>query len=88
MSLLDQSFNTAVNIVKNLKKRPSDEELLDLYGLYKQSTLGNVNTEKPNIFYFRERKKWEAWEKYLNLSQEKSKMEYVNMVKKLFDKYN
>ena len=30
--------------MKNLKSKPTDAELLDLYGLYKQASVGDVNT--------------------------------------------
>lgn len=30
--------------VKKVKTRPTDQELLDLYGLYKQAIVGEVNT--------------------------------------------
>lgn len=29
--------------VKQVKSRPSDQELLDLYGLYKQAIAGDIN---------------------------------------------
>ena len=39
-----QEFNKAAEEVKNLKQKPSDEDMLKLYGLYKQATVGDVNT--------------------------------------------
>jgi hypothetical protein len=39
-----QQFNEAAQSVKNLTKRPSDEELLEAYALYKQATVGDNNT--------------------------------------------
>lgn len=41
---LFQDFETAAENVKNLVKKPNDQELLELYGLYKQGTVGDVNT--------------------------------------------
>lgn len=41
-----QSFEEAVDKVKNLKETPSDNDLLELYGYYKQATVGDVNTGK------------------------------------------
>ncbi len=37
-------FETAGGKIKNLFKKPTDNEMLQLYGLYKQATIGNVNT--------------------------------------------
>lgn len=39
-----QSFEEAVDKVKNLNETPSDNDLLELYGYYKQATVGDVNT--------------------------------------------
>jgi acyl-CoA-binding protein len=39
-----QQFNQAAADVKNLTKRPSDSELLELYALFKQATVGDNNT--------------------------------------------
>jgi diazepam-binding inhibitor (GABA receptor modulating acyl-CoA-binding protein) len=41
-----QRFDKAAEDVKNLKQTPSDDELLELYALYKQATVGDVNTRK------------------------------------------
>lgn len=41
---MQAEFEKAAEDVKNLKTRPSDQELLDLYGLYKQAVVGDVNT--------------------------------------------
>jgi len=34
----------------NRTKKPSNDELLQLYGLFKQATVGDVNTERPGLF--------------------------------------
>ena len=39
-----QKFNAAAEQVKVLKTKPNDTELLDLYGLFKQATVGDVDT--------------------------------------------
>lgn len=39
-----QKFNEAAEKVKKLKTQPNDEELKELYGLYKQVTVGDINT--------------------------------------------
>lgn len=39
-----KKFEEAAESVKNLKKRPTDNELLELYGYYKQATIGDCNT--------------------------------------------
>lgn len=39
-----QAFETAAAEVKNLKAKPTDEEMLEIYALYKQTTVGDCNT--------------------------------------------
>lgn len=41
-----QKFEEAAEAVKALTKRPSDEELLDLYALFKQATVGDNDTSE------------------------------------------
>jgi diazepam-binding inhibitor (GABA receptor modulating acyl-CoA-binding protein) len=43
---LFQRFTKAAEDVKNLNATPTDEELLELYALYKQGLVGDVNTGK------------------------------------------
>lgn len=60
MSLQEQ-FDKAVEDVKNLKETPSDDRLLELYALYKQATVGDVNTTRPGILDFKGKAKWDSW---------------------------
>ena len=39
-----QKFDKAAEEVKNLTKKPTDEEMLEIYALFKQGTVGDVNT--------------------------------------------
>jgi len=48
-------------LVNNLASKPSDDELLKLYALYKQTTVGDVNTDRPGIFALKDRYKWDSW---------------------------
>ena len=61
LNIIDQNFQEAVRNINNLNYKPSDDELLKLYGLYKQSLFGDNNTEKPGFFHFRANKKWNTW---------------------------
>jgi diazepam-binding inhibitor (GABA receptor modulating acyl-CoA-binding protein) len=40
------AFIEAANDVKALPSKPSDDDLLTLYGLFKQGIVGDNNTEK------------------------------------------
>uniref|UniRef100_A0A3B4FL04 ACB domain-containing protein n=1 Tax=Pundamilia nyererei TaxID=303518 RepID=A0A3B4FL04_9CICH len=43
------AFDKAVEEVKVLKQKPNQQEMGDLYGLYKQATVGDINTDKPSL---------------------------------------
>lgn len=45
-----QQFNKAAEEVKELSSQPSDADLLELYSLYKQATVGDCNTGTFNNF--------------------------------------
>ena len=60
-----------------------NQTLLELYALFKQATVGDVNTERPGMFDFKGRAKWDAWEKKKGLDQAAAKEQYVALVAKL-----
>jgi diazepam-binding inhibitor (GABA receptor modulator, acyl-CoA-binding protein) len=82
-----QEFILASDIVKKLAVQPENSELGELYGLYKQATCGDINITKPNILYFKETKKWEAWDKYKNMNTDDAENEYIKLVNRLIQKY-
>ena len=61
----------------------SNETLLELYGLYKQATEGDVKGEAPSGFDFRGAAKYAAWEKRRGLSAERAMLAYVELVERL-----
>jgi len=81
---LKEQFENAVKDSKNLSDRPSNETLLQLYSLYKQSIEGDNNTEPPsNPFDFVAKAKYEAWSELRGKSSEEAMAEYVSLVNKL-----
>lgn len=61
MADIEKQFEKAAADVKNLKSRPTDEELLELYALYKQATVGDNNEAQPGLFQLKEKAKHEFW---------------------------
>ncbi|XP_015594721.1 acyl-CoA-binding protein isoform X2 [Cephus cinctus] len=84
---LDQTFEAAASGVKNLTKRPTDEELLEIYALYKQATVGDVNTEKPGILDPMGKAKWDAWSSKKGTSKDAAKEAYIALSDSLKAKY-
>jgi diazepam-binding inhibitor (GABA receptor modulating acyl-CoA-binding protein) len=77
-------FNEAVINSKALPEKPSNDVLLQLYSLYKQSTEGDVNIETPtNPFDFVAKAKFNAWEELKGKPKEIAMQDYVNLVTRL-----
>jgi acyl-CoA-binding protein len=79
----EQEFNQAQQDVQNLNERPSNDDLLLLYALYKQATDGDVSGERPGGFDFKAMAKYDAWKKQAGKSPEEARTEYVATVKRL-----
>jgi len=81
---LKEQFELAAAESKNLPAKPSNETLLQLYSLYKQGSIGNVNTDPPsNPFDFVAKAKFDAWEALKGKSSTNAMMEYIELIKKL-----
>jgi diazepam-binding inhibitor (GABA receptor modulator, acyl-CoA-binding protein) len=77
-------FDQAAAESESLSERPSNETLLQLYGLYKQATEGDVNVDPPsNPFDFVSRAKYDAWAGLKGRSRETAMKEYVKLINKL-----
>lgn len=87
MAVIDD-FNSAVSKSKELTKRPSNEELLDLYALFKQATEGDVSGERPGGFDFKAIAKFDAWTSKKGMAKEQAMQDYVNLVSKLQQSYS
>lgn len=86
MPLIDD-FNAAVARSKELTKRPSNEELLELYGLFKQATDGDVTGERPGGFDFKGIAKFDAWASKKGVAKEQAMQDYVALMEKLHQNY-
>ncbi|MBX3253554.1 MAG: acyl-CoA-binding protein [Chitinophagaceae bacterium] len=83
MDLLQQ-FEEAAAASKLLSEKPSNDTLLQLYSLYKQSTEGDNTSEPPaNPFDFVAKAKYEAWLSLKGKSKDAAMQEYINLVNKL-----
>ena len=87
MALADD-FQGAVSRSKQLTKRPSNEELLDLYALFKQATDGDASGDRPGGFDFKAIAKFDAWAGKKGMSREQAMEEYVSLVKNLETLYS
>jgi acyl-CoA-binding protein len=83
MSDLKTKFGAAAQEVQKLKSRPSNENLLQLYALYKQATEGDAKGSRPGLFDLTGRAKYDAWTGKKGLSGDKAMQAYVDLVEKL-----
>ena len=81
---LKEQFEQAAADSKNLSAKPSNETLLQLYSLYKQGSIGDVNAEPPsNPFDFVAKAKYEAWSAIKGKSSTAAMTEYIELIQKL-----
>ncbi|KAH9850043.1 ACBP-domain-containing protein [Lenzites betulinus] len=89
--LIDAQFDRAVEIVQSLPKtgpiQTGYEDKLDMYSLYKQATVGNVQGSRPNVWDMLGRAKWDAWAKHKDLDSYEAKWLYVDALLKVLRKY-
>jgi acyl-CoA-binding protein len=84
---VQQQFEAAAKQVEQLTRRPSNEELLQLYALYKQATEGDINGPPPSGFDFKGLAKYQAWAALKGKPQEAAMQEYILLVKTLLENY-
>lgn len=84
---LAEDFETAQVNVKKLRSTPSNEELLELYALYKQATQGDVSGSRPGMLDFKGRAKYDAWSGRRGLDKDGAMRAYVALVTRLTGKY-
>ena len=80
---MEEQFQNAVTRSRELKSRPSNEELLQLYALFKQATEGDVTGDRPGGFDFKAIAKYDAWAAVKGKSREDAMKEYVALVETL-----
>ncbi|XP_059616818.1 putative acyl-CoA-binding protein [Phlebotomus argentipes] len=80
---LKEDFDKAAEDVKKLKASPSNEDLLELYALFKQATVGDCNTSKPGMLDFKGKAKWDAWNGKKGLGTDDAMKQYVEKVTSL-----
>jgi len=80
-------FDIAVERSKQFTSRPGNEELLQLYALFKQSTEGDASGDRPAGFDFKAIAKYDAWQAQKGKPKERAINEYIALVDKLHQQY-
>ncbi len=81
------TLEEAVALTQKFTSKPSTEELLKLYGLYKQATEGDNEAERPGGFDFKAAAKYNSWLAFKGKSKSEASQAYIELVEKLAEKY-
>ena len=83
MADLKATFEKAVAESKSLPEKPDNATLLQIYALYKQATVGDVDGKRPGFTDMVGRAKWDAWNAIKGQSNEQAMQEYVDLIESL-----
>ncbi len=76
-------FQKAATEVTHLSEAPDNLAKLRLYALYKQGTMGDATGERPGMFDFVGRAKYDAWKDLAGTGQDEAKERYIDLVEEL-----
>mmetsp|Transcript_1241 Transcript_1241/g.3837 ORF Transcript_1241/g.3837 Transcript_1241/m.3837 type:complete len:92 (+) Transcript_1241:115-390(+) len=80
---LQDVFNTAAEKIKE-QTSVSNDDMLSLYGLFKQANVGDCNTDRPGgIFNQKDKMKWDAWNAKKGVGKDDAMKEYIAKVDSL-----
>lgn len=79
---LEDDFKAAVQRSRSLPQQ-SNDNLLALYGLYKQASSGDVSGKRPGVFDLKGRAKHDAWTAQKGKNKQDAMHEYIELVDKL-----
>ena len=79
---IDDIFVKASSHARSLKD-VSEDDMLKLYGLYKQAHEGPCTIAKPYFWDFTAKAKWSSWMSMKDVSSNDAKIQYVDLVKNL-----
>lgn len=83
MSDLKARFEQAVADSTQLPERPDNQTLLEIYGLYKQATMGDATGTRPGFTDIAGRMKFDAWTALKGKSHDEAMQEYIDLIESL-----
>lgn len=81
---LTNKFQEYCMLIKTLPTRPPDKELLYLYGMYKQATVGDCIKEEPVTLNLKDRSKWLSWKNNKGMSSSVAMAFYISKIDEIF----
>lgn len=85
----EERFKKAVKLSDKInRKNITDDEFGKIYGLYKQSTIGDCNKKCPNIVLdYKEYKKWVCWNAFKGVEKTDAMNEYADTIIDMVDSH-
>ena len=83
MADLHTQFDIAAQEAKELTKKPDNQTLLILYGLYKQATAGDTTGKRPGFADPVGQAKYDSWNKLKGTSTDSAMKMYIELVSRL-----
>ena len=83
MADLKANFEKAVAESKTLPEKPDNATLLQIYALYKQATVGDVEGKRPGFTDLVGRAKWDAWNEVKGKDAAAAMQEYIDLIESL-----
>ena len=77
-----EEFDRAAHLAMEMKNVSSDAKL-QLYGLFKQSTVGDCQSERPLLLDMIGRAKWDAWDSRRGIEPREAQQKYIELVDSL-----
>lgn len=87
LSMKPTNLEEAIALTQKFTSRPGNEDLLKLYGLFKQATEGDNVGERPGGFDFKAAAKYNSWLGYKGKSKEDATQAYIDLVEELSKKH-
>jgi diazepam-binding inhibitor (GABA receptor modulating acyl-CoA-binding protein) len=83
MANLKKQFDKAVADSKALPQKPDNGTLLQIYALYKQASVGDVEGKRPGFTDMVGRAKYDAWAGVKGKSGDEAMQEYIDLIESL-----
>jgi len=84
---LQEDFQAAQARSRGFTRRPSNEELLSIYALFKQATEGDATGDRPGGFDFKAIAKFDAWAEQKGKGRDQAMQEYISLIDRLEKEY-
>nr|ACO11555.1 Acyl-CoA-binding protein homolog [Caligus rogercresseyi] len=87
MSLSERFQAAADEVSLKMNQTLSQDEMKEVYALYKQATVGDVNVDRPGMMDLKGKAKWDSWSTKKGMTTDEAKGKYISLAKDLVAKH-